>query len=118
MMGACSDDDKQTNPPEETVNSPSATGLIYFQSTLNMDGSYSNLKTALADNDNISIVQELNHSQNATSVDLDLDPTQIIFFGNPNLGTPLMQENQLAGLDLPQRVLCITVPNTWPPVME
>ncbi|WP_233357660.1 DUF302 domain-containing protein [Haloflavibacter putidus] len=48
---------------------------------------------------------EIDHSQNATSVDLELPPTQVIFFGNPNLGTPLMQKNQLAGLDLPQKVL-------------
>lgn len=106
MLGACSDDnEKQTNPPEETVNPPLATGLIYFQSALSINDSYSNLKTALEDNENIRIVQELNHSQNAASVDMDLEPTQIIFFGNPNLGTPLMQENQLAGLDLPQKVL-------------
>ncbi|MDT7830062.1 DUF302 domain-containing protein [Pricia sp. S334] len=44
-------------------------------------------------------------SQNAASVALELPPTQIVFFGNPNSGAPVMQKNQLAGLDLPQKVL-------------
>ena len=59
----------------------------------------------LEGNPNISIVAEVDHQANAASVDLDLNPTRVIFFGNPNLGTPLMQKNQLAGLDLPQKIL-------------
>ncbi len=104
LMTSCSDDDDNNNP-EISVDPPTATGIVYFESAFNMQTSYANLKSALEDNEDISIVQELDHSQNAASVDMDLAPTQIIFFGNPNLGTPLMQENQLAGLDLPQKVL-------------
>jgi len=103
-MGSCSDDDNN-NTPEEKVDPPTATGIVYFQSSLKFEDSYSNLKSSLQDNENISIVQELDHAQNAASVDITLASTRIIFFGNPNLGTPLMQANQLAGLDLPQRVL-------------
>ena len=105
MLTSCQDDDKNTNLPEETINTPKASGIVYFQSELSINNAYSNLKTALDENENISIVQELDHSQNAASVDMNLEPTQIIFFGNPNLGTPLMQKNQLAGLDLPQKIL-------------
>ena len=104
FMGSCSDDDNN-NTPEEKVDPPTATGIVYFQSSLKFEDSYSNLKSSLQDNENISIVQELDHAQNAASVDITLASTRIIFFGNPNLGTPLMQANQLAGLDLPQRVL-------------
>ena len=39
------------------------------------------------------------------AVDLELRPTQVLFFGNPQLGTPLMQSDQTAGLDLPMRVI-------------
>lgn len=104
LLTSCSDDDDNNND-EISVDPPTATGIVYFESAFNMQTSYTNLKSALEDNEDISIVQELDHSQNAASVDMDLAPTQIIFFGNPNLGTPLMQENQLAGLDLPQKVL-------------
>ena len=105
VLASCSDDDDNGENQGETIDPPTATGIVYFQSVLNMEDAYSSLKTALENNENISIVQELNHSNNATSVNMDLAPTRIIFFGNPALGTPLMQTNQLAGLDLPQRVL-------------
>jgi len=32
-------------------------------------------------------------------------PTQVLIFGNPQAGTPLMQSRQTIGLDLPLRVL-------------
>lgn len=104
LMNSCSDDATKISP-DEAVRPPTATGVTYFRSILNIDVAYSNLKTALTDNENIEIVKELDHSQNAVSVDLNLMPTQIIFFGNPTLGTPLMRKNQLAGLDLPLKVL-------------
>lgn len=90
--------------PEEDTN-PKVTGTIYGSSTISLDEAYSSFKTSLENNDQIGIVAEVDHSQNAASINKELGPTKIIFFGNPSLGTPLMQENQLAGLDLPQKVL-------------
>ncbi len=104
LMFSCSYDDGQ-NSIQPITDPPNAIGTVYFISKLNIEDSYAKLKTSLQQNKNISIVAELDHSQNAASVGVELAPTRIIFFGNPNLGTPLMQENQLAGLDLPQRVL-------------
>ena len=37
--------------------------------------------------------------------DRKLGPTKLIVFGNPNVGTPLMQNDQSIGLDLPQKFL-------------
>jgi uncharacterized protein (DUF302 family) len=106
MLLSCSDDDdNKSKTVQETVDPPEATGIVYFKSALNMQNSYSNFKAGIAANEKIKLVKELDHSQNASSVNMDLAPTKIIFFGNPNLGTPLMQEDQLIGLDLPQRVL-------------
>ncbi len=36
---------------------------------------------------------------------MELAPTILMIFGNPMLGTPIMQETRLAGLDLPMKVL-------------
>ena len=36
---------------------------------------------------------------------MKLAPTRIIMFGNPRLGTPLMQAGDFTGLDLPQKIL-------------
>ncbi|MGI8738911.1 MAG: DUF302 domain-containing protein [Gammaproteobacteria bacterium] len=47
----------------------------------------------------------MDHQTNAETVGLDLRPTEVILFGNPALGTPLMQQSQTAGLDLPQKIL-------------
>jgi uncharacterized protein (DUF302 family) len=47
----------------------------------------------------------VDHATAAASVGLALRPTILFLFGNPKAGTPLMQEAQTIGLDLPLRVL-------------
>ncbi len=81
------------------------TGIISKTSTLDFDSTYKKLKSVIENNPNLKIIAELNHQANADSVGLDLNPTCIIMFGNPKLGTPLMQNSQTAGLDLPQKIL-------------
>lgn len=50
-------------------------------------------------------VATIDHAANAASVDEELRPTRVVLFGNPALGTPLMQASQSAGIDLPQKLL-------------
>jgi uncharacterized protein (DUF302 family) len=52
------------------------------------------------------VFARVDHAKGAASVDQVLRPTQMLMFGNPMLGTPLMQAAQTAGLDLPLRVVC------------
>jgi uncharacterized protein (DUF302 family) len=100
---SCNDDDKTEIGQDKT---PTAKGLAFTKVTnQNLDSAYNNLLSALNANDAISVVAEVNHQQNASSASLNLNPTRLILFGNPKLGTPLMQANQQAGLDLPQKVL-------------
>ncbi|WP_338035210.1 DUF302 domain-containing protein [Halococcus saccharolyticus] len=47
----------------------------------------------------------LDHAANAASVGMELRPTTLLVFGNPNVGTPLMQASQTTGVDLPQKIL-------------
>jgi uncharacterized protein (DUF302 family) len=81
------------------------TGIISKTSSLDFDSTYKKLKGVIENNPNLKIIAELNHQANAASVGLELNPTRIIMFGNPNLGTPLMQNAQTIGLDLPQKIL-------------
>lgn len=60
---------------------------------------------AIETNDDLSLVAELDHTENAASVGMELPPMVVLLFGNPAAGTPLMQESTTAGLDLPQRLL-------------
>jgi len=104
-----SDATDNTDTPDETEapisNPPNVLGMDYTKSKVSVDDTYAALRSSLEANPNISIVAEVDHQANAASVDQELNPTKIIFFGNPNLGTPLMQKNQLAGLDLPQKIV-------------
>lgn len=87
------------------VNTDPEEGIITKMSKNDFESTYSNLRNAILANKNLQIVAELDHRENAASVDLELRPTKVIIFGNPNLGTPLMQSSQSTGLDLPQKML-------------
>lgn len=52
-----------------------------------------------------AIIARVNHAAAAAKVDMPLRPTEVLLFGNPKLGTPLMQSNQQAGFDLPLKVV-------------
>ncbi|MHB1092955.1 DUF302 domain-containing protein [Thiobacillus sp.] len=47
----------------------------------------------------------IDHAQLARKKGLELRPTELILFGNPEIGTRLMQDRQLAAIDLPMKVL-------------
>ncbi len=51
------------------------------------------------------VFARVNHSKGAESAKLELRPTELLIFGNPKVGTLLMQSNQTVGLDLPLKVL-------------
>lgn len=53
----------------------------------------------------ITVFARVDHSAGAKKVDIPLPPTQLLIFGNPKLGTPLMQNQQTAGIDLPLKAL-------------
>ena len=86
-------------------------GIITKTSNKDFNTTYETLRLAIENNPNIKIIAELDHQGNANKVDLSLNPTRIIFFGNPRLGTPLMQAAQTIGLDLPQKILVYQADN-------
>jgi uncharacterized protein (DUF302 family) len=53
----------------------------------------------------IGVFQRVDHAANAEKAGLTLPPTQLLIFGNPKLGTPLMQANRKIGVDLPMKAL-------------
>lgn len=52
-----------------------------------------------------TIFARVDHAAGAQSIDSELRPTTMLMFGNPKIGTPAMQANQVSGLDLPLRVV-------------
>lgn len=53
----------------------------------------------------MKVMARVNHTANAESVGMELRPTQLLIFGNPKAGTPLMLCSQSIAIDLPQKML-------------
>jgi uncharacterized protein (DUF302 family) len=53
----------------------------------------------------LTVFARIDHAAGATAVGLPLRPTELLVFGNARGGTPLMQENQTTGIDLPLKAL-------------
>lgn len=61
--------------------------------------------TAALKDKGITPVARVDHAAAAKAAGLELKPTKVVMFGNPKLGTPLMQTNRHVGIDLPMKVL-------------
>ncbi len=53
----------------------------------------------------MKIFVRVDFSKGAKNAGQDLRPTELVVFGNPKIGTKLMQCNQEAGIDLPMKAL-------------
>ena len=53
----------------------------------------------------MSVFARIDHAAGAAAVELSLRPTEVLIFGNAKGGTPLMQQNQAIGIDLPLKAL-------------
>ena len=79
-------------------------GLISLPSARPVAELLDRLEAALAAK-GITVFARIDHAAGAASVGMPLRPTAVLIFGNPRAGTPLMQTEQLIGLDLPLRIL-------------
>ena len=53
----------------------------------------------------LTVFARIDHSAGAAEAGLSLRPTEVLIFGNAKGGTPLMQEVQTIGIDLPLKAL-------------
>lgn len=79
-------------------------GMVITQSEYSVQETTDRLEKVLADN-GLTIFERVNHQEGATSVNMDLPPTTVFIFGNPKLGSPLMQCAPTTAIDLPQKML-------------
>ena len=63
----------------------------------------------------MTVVARVDHATAAVKAGLELRPTEVLIFGNPKAGTPLMQAAQTMGIDLPLKILiwCDEQDKTW-----
>ena len=83
---------------------PAAADLIRVESAHDVDTTIDRLAAAV-EGAGAKVFARIEHARGAASVGMDLAPSTALIFGNPKLGTPVMQSAQETGLDLPMHVL-------------
>ena len=53
----------------------------------------------------LNVFARIDHASGAAQVSMPLRPTELLLFGNPKGGTPLMEDRQTVGIDLPVKAL-------------
>jgi uncharacterized protein (DUF302 family) len=79
-------------------------GLVTSLSSFGPKETMDRLVAALA-GCGMSILARIDHAAAAAKVGMHLRPTEVVIFGNPRAGTPLMQATQTIGIDLPLKAL-------------
>ena len=81
-----------------------ADGLISVQSDFSVEETTHRLENILNEK-GMTIFNQINHSDAAHKVGVDLRETRLVIFGNPKVGSPLMQCQQSVAIDLPQKAI-------------
>jgi uncharacterized protein (DUF302 family) len=81
-----------------------AEGLVEVKSPHNAKTTMDKFET-LAKERGLNIFARIDHAAGAQKVGKTLRPTEVLIFGNPQGGTPLMECAQSAGIDLPLKAL-------------
>jgi uncharacterized protein (DUF302 family) len=79
-------------------------GLITVASPFPVRETVDRLVAAL-DSRGFVVFARIDHADGAAKAGMVLWPTEVVIFGNPKGGTPLMQDQQTAGIDLPLKAL-------------
>jgi uncharacterized protein (DUF302 family) len=79
-------------------------GIIRIPSRHNVAKTIERLQTLLKER-GIALFAHIDFSGDAARAGLAMRPEQMLIFGNPKAGTPLMVDAPVAGLDLPLKAL-------------
>ena len=87
-----------------TTSAYADSGIISVKSAHDVKTTADRLESTLKQK-GMNVFNRINHAQGAQKIGEELRPTELIIFGNPKVGTPLMQCAQSVGIDLPQKAL-------------
>ena len=79
-------------------------GLINVKSVHDVKTTADRLEDVLKSK-GMKVFTRINHAAGAKTVGKDLRPTELVIFGNPKVGAPLMLCAQSIAIDLPQKAL-------------
>ena len=81
-----------------------ADGMVTVPSTHTVEETAERLESVLHEK-GMTIFNRIKHSEAAAKVGIELRKTELILFGNPKVGSPLMKCQQSVAIDLPQKAL-------------
>lgn len=81
-----------------------ADGVVNVKSSHTVEQTANRLESILKQK-GMTVFGRVDHRAGAQKVGKTLRPTELLIFGNPKVGTPLMLCQQTIGLDLPQKAL-------------
>ena len=81
-----------------------AEGLVSVRSAHDVATTVERFLAALEAN-GLKVFARIDHAAGAAGVGKELGPTRVVIFGNPKVGTPLMQCARTVAIDLPQKAL-------------
>ncbi len=81
-----------------------ADGMIAIKSAHSVKDTITKFET-VAKERGLHIFARIDHAAGAQKIGKTLRPTELLIFGNPQGGTPLMECAQTAGIDLPLKAL-------------
>jgi uncharacterized protein (DUF302 family) len=85
-------------------NAMTENGLVTLPCAHDAKTTLDRLEASLRDR-GVTVFARIDHAAGAGAVGMDLRPTELLIFGAPRAGTPLMQDRQTIGLDLPMKAL-------------
>ena len=81
-----------------------ADGVVNVPSAFNVEETADRMERILKKK-GMTIFNRIKHSEGAGKVGIELRDTELIIFGNPKVGSPLMKCQQSVAIDLPQKAL-------------
>jgi uncharacterized protein (DUF302 family) len=79
-------------------------GMIHLRSPYSVPETFTRLESLLQAK-GLTVIGRVDHSGKAEKVGLKMRPTQLIIFGSPKVGTPLMVASPTLAIDLPLKAL-------------
>jgi len=79
-------------------------GMVNVESQYSVATTADRLEKILNDK-GMTIFNRIKHSESAAKIGIQLRDTELVIFGNPKAGSPLMKCQQSVAIDLPQKAL-------------
>jgi uncharacterized protein (DUF302 family) len=86
------------------MTSTPGNGIVHLQSPYSVANTLQRLETIITTK-GLTIFARIDHSGEAAKVGLTMPPTELLVFGSPKSGTPLMIASPTLAIDLPLKAL-------------